>query len=239
MKSNWSDIKPKAIELRTNGTSLGEISKILKIPKSTLGGWFKNIRLTEQQLLALRNNSLKNLIKARKLAVKWHNGQKNNRLKDAEKQAAYVLSSINLADKSTLELALALLYIGEGFKTKSGTGMGNSDPLILNFFIQALRNCYNFDIGKIRCELHLRADQNPSTLKRYWSKELNLPIKSSGSISIDKRTIGSPTYMTYHGVCLIRCGNIAIQRRLISIARKFCEEIINQRAVSSAGRALS
>lgn len=227
MRSKWFDVKPRAIELRLKGTSLREVERVLKIPKSTLSGWFRNIQLTEKQLLKLRNNHIAHLAEARKKAIKWHNQQKENRLKEAEKQASAILSLINLNDKSILELALALLYIGEGFKASSGTGMGNSDPLILKFFIKAIRKCYDFDISKISCELHLRADQNVDTIRKYWSKQLNLPLRSFRSISIDKRTIGSSTYPTYYGVCVIRCGNIAIQRRLILLAQKFCKEIIN------------
>lgn len=105
--------------------------------------------------------------------------------------------------------------------------MGNSDPLILKFFIKALTKCYEFDSNKINCELHLRADQNINTIKKYWSKELDIPLTSFRSISVDKRTIGSSTYANYNGVCVVRCGNIAIQRRLISLAKKFCNEIIS------------
>ena len=84
--------------------------------------------------------------------------------------------------------------------------------------------------------MHLRADQNPILIKQYWSKELNIPLENFTSISVDKRTIGSSTYPTYNGVCVLRCGNIAIQRRLLYLARNFCKEIAN-RAVSSVGRA--
>ncbi|MDO8618985.1 MAG: hypothetical protein Q7R49_03535 [Candidatus Daviesbacteria bacterium] len=239
MRSKWFEIKPKALELRTNGTSLREVERLLKIPKSTLSGWFRDVKLSSQQELKLRNNWVIALSKARLKAVVWHNSQKRIRLNDAEKQADAVLSLINPKDKSILELTLALLYIGEGFKTSSGTGMGNSDPLILKFFIKALSECYDFDVSKISCELHLRADQNADIVRKYWSKELNLPLTSFRSISIDKRTVGSSTYPTYNGVCVIRCGNIAIQRRLIFLAKKYCEGIINKRAVSSVGRALS
>ncbi|OGE64144.1 hypothetical protein A3J13_00440 [Candidatus Daviesbacteria bacterium RIFCSPLOWO2_02_FULL_36_8] len=154
--------------------------------------------------------------------------QKQTRLSEADKQAATILSLIDLRDKSILELTLALLYIGEGFKGNSGTGMGNSDSLILKFFINVLKVCYDLDTSKISCELHLRADQNTESVKKYWAEELHLPLKSFKSISIDKRTVGSTTYPTYHGVCVIRCGNIAIQRRLISLANKYCRKILNE-----------
>ena len=39
------------------------------------------------------------------------------------------------------------------------------DPLILKFFIKALNKNYGITPNKIKCELHLRADQNPQKLK--------------------------------------------------------------------------
>ena len=236
MTSKWFRLKKKALRLRKQGKSFRDIENLLGIPRSTLSGWFKNIVLDKKYQIKLHKNWVNALKKARKEAVKWHNNQKETRLKTAQEQALKVLSQINFKDKSIIELALSLLYLGEGFKMNGGTGMGNSDPLILRFFIKSLEECFNLNVNKIKCELHLRADQNPILTKQYWSKELNIPLENFTSISVDKRTIGSSTYPTYNGVCVLRCGNIAIQRRLLYLARNFCKEIAN-RAVSSVGRA--
>ena len=237
MQSKWYESKPKALELRQKGTSLREVEKILHIPKSTLSGWFRSIKLSEKQKLILKVNQLKHLQKARKQAIKWHNLQREIRLKNAEEEAEKVLSKLDHNNKVIQELALAMLYLGEGSKNKSGTVMRNSDPLILKFFINSIIKNYDINIKKIKCSLHLRSDQNPELLKQYWSKELNIPLENFNSPSIDHRTTGRPTYPNYNGVCVIYCGNIALQRKLVFLSRKFCEKIItkNLRAVSSAG----
>lgn len=226
MKSKWFKLKPKAIKLRQEGTSLREVEKALKVPRSTLSGWFKHIKLTKKHQNRLKRNWLSALDKARRQAVRWHNQQKELRIKIAEKEANNILANLNTNDPHTLELALAMLYLGEGLKTKSGLGIGNSDPLILKFFVNILVKNFNVDINRIKCSLHLRADQNPEELKRYWSKQLNLPVTNFTSPSIDQRTTGRPTYNSYHGVCVVQCGNIAIQRKLLFLSRKFCESII-------------
>lgn len=51
MYSKWYELKPKAVELRKEGTSIREIEKLLSIPRSTLSGWLKNIKLTTEQKL--------------------------------------------------------------------------------------------------------------------------------------------------------------------------------------------
>lgn len=236
MKSRWFQLKDEVVKARLKGISIREAEKRFGIPKSTLSGWFKNLELAEELKEKLKNRRLRNLVKARKNAVIWHNAQKRTRLKKAEEEANMVFSKIDLGNKIILELALSMLYLGEGSKSNA-TAIGNSNPLILRFFIGALKELYKFDVTKIKCELHLRADQNIEDTKVYWSRELGLSLENFTSISIDKRTIGSVTYPSYKGVCILQCANIAIQRRLVYLSQIFCEGIANKRAVSSVGRA--
>ncbi|MFA6050764.1 MAG: hypothetical protein WC761_06270 [Candidatus Paceibacterota bacterium] len=226
MRSQWFDKKEKAILLRKkNGHSIGYIENKLGIPRSTLSGWFKDIVLSEKQKSILESNWRAGLIEGRKKAVIWHNTQKETRLKLAGEQAESVLSKINFGDKSILDLALAMLYLGEGFKV-SGTGMGNSDPLILKFFLNVLEKNYQIDRNQVHCELHLRADQNGQKMKEFWSKELNVPMERFVHTFFDKRTEGKSTYDHYKGVCVVNCGNVAIQRKLVYLSRNFCKKVI-------------
>ena len=93
---------------------------------------------------------------------------------------------------------------------------------------QQAEEIYKVPIEKIKCELHLRADQNPVSLQRYWSRTLNIPLKNFTSVSIDQRSAGKPTFAHYKGVCVVRCGHGAIQRKLMFISKLFCEQIINK-----------
>ena len=49
MKSKWYELKENAIKLRQQGFSIGKIERDLGIPRSTLSGWLKNIKLTARQ----------------------------------------------------------------------------------------------------------------------------------------------------------------------------------------------
>ena len=227
MKSQWYKLKDTAIALRKNGESLRDVEKKLKIPRSTLSYWFKNVLLTQRQKRKLLKNWQLALGKARVEAVKWHNKQKELRLAEAKRQALETLQTVDVSQKSILDLALAILYLGEGFKSAPQTALGSSSPLILKFFIKALYQVYNLDCRKIKCELHLRADQKSDLMKRYWSKELGIQLKNFTNVSIDVRTKGSVTYKHYKGVCVLQCGNSAIQRKLLYLAEEFCKKVIN------------
>ncbi len=72
-------------------------------------------------------------------------------------------------------------------------------------------------------------------MKKYWSHELHVPLERFKYTAFDKRTVGRPTYPHYKGVCLIHCGNVAIQRKLIYLGKVYSRKIIS--AHSSIGRA--
>lgn len=224
MISKWFEYKNRAIQLRQRGTSIRQIEKITGIPRSTLSGWLKNIKLTTKQKRELAQNALNSLTKAREKSLYWHHKQKENNLIEARKQAESILHKIDITNKNIMELALSILYLGEGGKSEN-TVLGSSDPLILRFFIKCLSILYGVEAGSLKCELHLRSDQNINVVKNYWSKELAIPKENIKTYK-DKRTVKSKTYSTYNGVCIIRCGRIALQRRMLYLSQEYCKNIV-------------
>lgn len=220
-------MKPTATRYRRRGYSIRSIEQKLGIPRSTLSGWLKSIVLSKKQQQKLLKKWEDALTKARKKAVLWHNEQKHKRILEAQVSALKILERIDIKNPYSLELALAMLYLGEGSKRNVETAIGSSSPRILQFFLKAVQKLYYLDLKKIRCELYLRADQDPEKIKHFWSTTLKLPLSSFYQVNIDKRTTGSKTYPNYNGVCALRCGNVAIQRKLLSLSELFCERVIN------------
>lgn len=226
MINQWFELKQKALNLRKKGLSIGQIGSQLNIAKSTLSGWLKEVPLTLKQKQVLFRKWQAGLVKARAKAVIWHNGEKAKRLAIAEQEAELTLNGIDIRDKNILDLALAMLYLGEGSKITEETSMGNSDPMILKTFIYILKKNYNINPKKIRCELYLRADQSPGKMKKFWARELKLSEDNFKYFHLDQRTRGSKTFPSYKGVCMVRYGSVAIKRKLLNISRGFCESII-------------
>lgn len=223
MKSRWFEYKEDAILLRKQGISMTTIEKKLGIPRATLSGWFKDVELTSKQKQQLTYNSREGLARARLKANEWHRNQKALRLLQAKKEAVKVLDKVELSDE-VLDIAFAMLYFGEGAKTNQ-TSIASSNKTILLFVIAVLRRNYGISTNMIRCELHLRADQDPSELKTHWSSELNIPLENFRYTAVDQRTAGRATYDHYKGVCVIYCGDIAIQRKLIYLYTLFCDKV--------------
>lgn len=224
MISKWFELKDKAIALRKSGKSIRDIEDKLGIPRSTLSGWLKNIKLSERQKKVLDTKWRKALVYARTKSVIWHNKEKEKRLDFARKDAQNSLECIDIQNRNILELALSMLYLGEGAKTDK-TSLGNSDPDILLFFASCMEILYGLDRSNARCDLHLRADQNIDDVKRYWSNKLSIPLENFKSVSVDKRTIGRKTYDYYKGVCILNYANIAIQRKLVYLSKDYCRLI--------------
>jgi hypothetical protein len=221
--SQWYELKPAALLLRRKGKSLGFIEKNLGIPRSTLSGWCKNIQLSNEQRVTLLNNQLVSLPKARLAAAKWHREQKVLRISIAKQEAENVMKNIDITD-DILDLSLAMLYLGEGTKSKL-TSIANSDPMVLRFVLSVLKQNYKVNLNTIKCGLHLRMDQDSTECKKYWANELGLAVKQFAYISFDKRSAGRVTYDRYKGVCVLYCGSIAIQRKLIYLYNLFCDKV--------------
>lgn len=223
MKSKWFHLKEEDMVLRKQGTSMTIIERNLGIARSTLSNWLRDVPLTEQQRTKLMRNSQDGWAKARVNAVKAHRVQKAQRLLKARREATETLDRIELTDE-VLDLAFAMLYLGEGAKNGT-TSLASSDPVILRFVLTVLRRNYGVTPMMLRCDLHLRMDQDADELKAHWSGQLGVPIERFKYVAFDKRSEGKPTYDHYKGVCVLTVGNIAIQRKLIYLYNLFCEKV--------------
>jgi NACalpha-BTF3-like transcription factor len=225
MKSKWSHVRTDAESMRRNGKSLKAIHKKLGIPLSTLSGWMKHIELNDDQKNVLAESSEVSLIRARLKASEWHRSQKQVRITKARMAAQTTLDTID-NNLTSLEIALAFLYLGEGGKTERGLRMGNSNATILNLYLYALENLYGLKRSSFNYSIHMRYDQDENVLREFWSKILTVPISKFNYVVKDSRTIGRPTYIGYNGVCLISGGSVEIQRKLMYLAEAFCERIL-------------
>lgn len=224
MKSKWYEYKNEVIELRKQGVSMTVIHRKYGIPKSTLSGWFKGVKLTEVQRTRLMKSKQDGWKKARENAHVWHKAQKNIRLEKARSEAQSIYQSIPTSDE-VLELSLAMLYFGEGSK-KNTTAMGASDPFMLQFFLASVERLYAINRNDFRFDLHLRHDQDEEELKNFWASKLCIEPTKIAYVVKDKRTIGKPTRDGYNGVCLITIGKIEILRRLKALYTVYCTSVI-------------
>lgn len=211
----------EATKLRLKGKTYSEIQNLLsvRIPKSTLSYWCKNIELSKRSQMRISKLSALNLIRGRQKALKVKAEAKKQRQIDFHFENENLWSTYD-KNKDARKIALAMLYIAEGNKRPGSLVFGNSDADIIKIFLALLRSTYSLDETKFRVTVQCRADQDPDGLKGYWSKVTKISKELFYKAQIDQRTLGKPTRkIHYKGVCRIDYFSAIIDQELKYIAR--------------------
>ena len=215
----------KVIELRKSGLSYDEIISKTGTSKSNLSSWLSNTPLSKKVERHLLDRKRKHLAKARNKALVVLKNRRSEQKIITELEVDKTLSKIKF-DKNINEALLTMLYLGEGFKTKSSIGLGNSNPDIMKLFIGLLRSVYDLDETKFRIYLHLRYDQDDILEKTFWSQILSVPLNKFGKTQFDKRTQGSKTWKDYHGVCSVYYYDAKIEKRLTIFQKSIINRVL-------------
>ena len=181
--------KNQALKLRLSGKSYTEISRILKVPKSTLSNWFTNLELSEKarNRIARRiyTGTLKGLVKRNKmqthLAIK--------RTRKIKKEAKNEISKITSRE---LRLVGAALYWGEGYKrpiirngkerTHHVVSLTNSDPKLIALFLKFLREICEIPEHKITANIRSYEHLEEKSIVKFWQKITKLPKENFNKI---------------------------------------------------------
>lgn len=207
-------LKRKVISLRKEGKSYGDIRKILKVSKGSLSLWLKDVLLTDDQKLALKDR--------RKIAVETY--RKTMKLKRQRRNSEYYKNQVNKwVPLSEREMFIAglFLYLGEGNKvSRSSIGITNTDPSVVKFALYWIINSLKIPKNKIRIQLHLYGDMDFENEISFWLKELKMKrtclvkpyIKKSFRTSLDQKGYG-------HGTCGLFVYNTVIKENILMAIR--------------------
>jgi len=215
-----TDLKKKelAVKLRKKGKSIRDIENTLRIARSTLSSWLRNVKLSQKQKERLHKKWINGLVKARLKASESNRNEKLSRMRKIELETKKITSNIKL-DKKLGELVFAAFYLAEGTKYNGRVEIANTKPEILSSFWKLFCYLYSPDKSKFRCSLHLRMDQSEEKLKNYWSKILNISKSQFIKTQFDKRTT-KPTYKNYKGVCTAYYCDVNLHKRINTIGEE-------------------
>lgn len=206
--------KRKVIELRRRGKSYSEIKKIVKISKSSLSLWLRNIPLTEKQILRIKGKKEQTIERFRETMSR----------KRARRTSGYYVDQskkwLPLSDRE-LYLAGLFLYLGEGGKTSRNTvNICNTDPSVMKFVLFWMLNSLKVPKNEIRLNLHLYSDMDIEKESNYWLKQLGLTkkhlnkpyIKKSRKTDLDQKGFG-------HGTCSLCVHNTVLKENILMSLR--------------------
>ncbi|MDO8663864.1 MAG: hypothetical protein Q7K28_03495 [Candidatus Wildermuthbacteria bacterium] len=220
-------LQEKVRKLRSKGKTYTEIRKHLNLstPKSTLSNWCQGVILPSWYADKIRELNRKNFTKAQTMAWASIIHKRELFLDKVRQEAVKVINKLSLED---LKMVLAMLYLGEGAKWKSHSGLmlGSSDPQVILLYISLLEKCYKIKPGQLKCRISYRADQNIRELEKYWSGIAGISKENFYKTKPDPRTIGKKTKKTdYKGVCVISCAGSYVQLELEEIAKLLLEKL--------------
>lgn len=123
----------------------------------------------------------------------------------------------NLSNDEEQLKTLALgLYLGEGTKSNLiSVRLSNSDPNLINIFLNFLKNICGVKTQKIKLWLTLHSDISATETKLYWSQCLNIPLSQfSQSEVVDHRGNGSYKKKSLYGTATICVHNMKLRKIL-------------------------
>ncbi len=221
------DVKLEAIRLRKDGLTYREIQSSIgrKVPKNTFTGWFRDITLSEDAQTRILSINRQGNTQAREKAWIAIRNKRQLLLSDIKNKVSNEIISI---DKLTGKLCLATLYLAEGGKNGEFVKFANSDPKIIELFINLLKTNFPIDETRLKGRLQCRVDQDMQELESYWSKLTGIPVAQFHKSWADPRTQGKPTLRPdYKGVfVVIYCSNA------IFLELKFISDIIYHRVTN-------
>lgn len=210
--------KNKAITLRKKGKSYNEIMEIVSVSKSTLSLWLRDVGLSKKQ--------------TQRFSLKKHQAQLRGgaaRKADRIERTAVIANETRnligtLSDRERLLVGSAL-YWAEGSKEKSyrpsaRLDFANSDPAMVRFYVNWLRNTLNVPDADIQVMLHIHENRIAELDKfhKFWLKTTGLKSVNLVKPVIKKHIPKTKRYNvadTYHGLVAIRVRRSTILNRRV------------------------
>lgn len=209
---------------REEGLSYNEIAARIGISKSTLSYWLRDIPLKPEHEARLKERMRTN--RATFAARAWSiNRERYARARREAYQGGMKVVDALPNETAVDELALAMLYLGDGSKSGNRAEMASTDPNILRYFVQALVRLYAIDVQRLSFRLNLVEAARPfeQELKLWWSQQLACPLARFIKTQFDPRSRARQLTGDYHGVCTVTYNDTYLQQRLLGLAHAYLE----------------
>lgn len=113
------------------------------------------------------------------------------------------------------------LYLGDGLKGDMEVGFANSNPKIIKFIINWLREFFDIKESKFRGQIWIHDNQDINQALLFWSDITNIPQKQFYKTYISKNKTNSNKIrknIHNYGVFSIRVLDSKIQRKILGLS---------------------
>jgi hypothetical protein len=168
MKSRLED-KYKAIELRKKGFTYKDIMQEIPVSKSLLSGWFRFLKLSNQEEEQLKNRAKINKDNGNSRAVISNRTKRIAREEIALKEANQIFENFKTDPQFILGIGL---YWAEGSKRTTSFQFVNSDPQMIKFMIFWLKKYLKVPPERLFLRIITHEDFKSEKYEDFWQKEL-------------------------------------------------------------------
>ena len=205
----------EAIRLRGLGVTVPEIAKRLKVSKSSVSMWTRDVELTEAQLENIEENK-----RAKLMAQKA--GSQAVREKFLKMRIAFQEDGREKAREGRrLHMIGCMLYWAEGAKTRNNINFVNSDPQMMLVWMRFLRKELHVSDDRVRVHIHVHDEANIPPAEDYWPKLLGLPMSCLGKTMVKKGSDTRHNTLTY-GVCSVRVYSTELAMHVYGAIQEYC-----------------
>jgi hypothetical protein len=213
-----------AIEMRKNGKSYRQIRSALKIPLSTLSGWFAEAEWSvdvKKKLIQSSNEAgairLAELDKIR--------GKHLARAYETAKEEA--IKEFETLKYNPVFIAGIMLYWGEGDKlTKQSVKLTNTDPEMIKLFVYFLIQVLKIPKSRVRLQILLYPDLDDWLCRAYWYKASGLSASH-----FTKSTVIQGKHKTRRlsfGICMVTVSSTYLKVKMLEWMNLLPKELMNQ-----------
>lgn len=176
--------KNKAIELRKLGYSYKEIIKHIAVGKSTLSGWLKNIKMTQEQ-----SKNLENRLKDAQTRGRAKSSVVNKEKRLARENEVFIEAKEKFNSFVTHPLFIPgiILYWAEGARKAGIFQFVNSDPDMVKLMLKWIDLFMEIDKSELRYRLFMHEPYCNENCEGFWANFLGI------SESLFQKTILKPT----------------------------------------------
>jgi len=202
--------KIKAKKLRRLGKSYSEIHKQIKVSKSTLSLWLRDIVLTAEQKKRIYVKLIqKNAYRLAKLNQK-------KRIENTKRVIKGARREFPLHFKNPLFLSGLMLYWAEGEKGDiyEKVHFCNSDPEMIKFMMRWFRTICKVSEDKFRIGLHIHSLHCRKNIEDYWSGLTNVQRSQFHKTYVKVTSLGYRKNLLYNGTCSIKIFDKDLFRKI-------------------------
>lgn len=168
----YSELKPKAIELREKGYTFSKICDVVGfIPKGTLSNWLRNIELNNRQNKRIRDKMISKGLIGRQIGSERNHLLRMERISNIKRIAQ---KEYNIYIRQEYFLSGLVLYLAEGTKKNERFEFMNSDFKLVKFMMLWINNFGKIDFDSLRFRLYIHKLYEHEKCKEFWSSMLNI-----------------------------------------------------------------